>query len=165
MEAISGLTRCTNVVQKVNSSVLAFYRDGEVQPTGILFEMHVSLTTLLHRKWIINSRGYANIIPSKEDIVYGFIFELTQADERRLDKFEGKEYERLNKQVKLVTVKDSYKKGTVTALVYIDIVRKDDDVPKDEYVDRINMAVKDGLKEGIPKEYFDKYIRPFIPER
>jgi len=128
--------------------------------------LHISLTTFLYRKWIINSRGYANIIPSKDDIVYGFIFELTQADEQKLDKFEGKEYERVNDiQVELVKVKDSYKKGTVTALVYIDIKRKKNDVPKDEYVDRINMAIKDGLKEGIPKEYFDKYIRPFVPER
>ena len=128
--------------------------------------MHISLTTFLYRKWIINSRGYANIIPSEDDIVYGFIFKLTQADEQKLDKFEGKEYERVNDiQVELVKVKDSYKKGTVTALVYIDIERKKNDVPKDEYVDRINMAIKDGLKEGIPKKYFDKYIRPFVPER
>src|SRR6266540_2732199 len=63
---------------------------------GIFVRMHVSLTTFLHRKWIINVRGYANIIPSKKDIVYGFVFELTQADERKLDKFEGKQYERLN---------------------------------------------------------------------
>ncbi len=124
--------------------------------------MHVSLTTFLHRKWIINVRGYANIIPSKKDIVYGFVFELTQADERKLDKFEGKQYERLNIRFEFATVN---KGSTVTALAYIDTERKEIDVPKDEYVDRINMAIKDGLKEGIPKEYFDEYIRPFIPER
>jgi len=161
MGAISGLNRCANVAQKASSSVLAFCRDGKIQPTVFCIYRQN-----LYRKWIINSRGYANIIPSKGDIVYGFIFELTQADERKLDKFEGKEYERTNDiKVELVKVKDSYKKGTVTALVYIDIKRKKDDVPKDEYVDRINMAIKDGLKEGIPKEYFDKYIRPFVPER
>lgn len=54
-------------------------------------------------------------------------------------------------------------KKTIDALVYIDTASTSPDVPKTEYIHRINMAMQDGLKNGVPQSYIDKYIRPFIP--
>lgn len=112
----------------------------------------------ISRKWIINTRGYANIIPSPGDIVYGFIFELTLKDERSLDGFEGWSYK---KSYIPITLKKSQE--MVTALVYVDVERREIGESKREYVHRCNCAIVDGLKEGIPKGYVDRYIRPFIP--
>jgi gamma-glutamylcyclotransferase len=53
---------------------------------------------------------------------------------------------------------------TIDALIYIDnnsisFAGK----PKKEYILRINMALQDGIENGIPQPYVDKYIRPYIP--
>lgn len=56
-------------------------------------------------------------------------------------------------------------KKTIDALVYIDITNTNPDVPKTEYIHRINMAMQDGVKNGVPQSYVDKYIRPFIPAK
>ncbi len=109
------------------------------------------------RKWIINTRGYASIIPSPGDIVYGFIFELTPKDERSLDGFEGWSYKKLYIPI------TKGPQEMVTALVYVDVERTEIGESKKEYVHRLNNAIVDGLKEGIPKGYVDRYIRPFIP--
>lgn len=120
------------------------------------------------RKWIINICGYATIIPSKGDLVYGFIYELTPEDEKILDGYEG--------------VPDNYIKEifpiqgssggdgnptegiTMNALVYVDVQRTTESKPKTEYIYRMNMAIADGIGKGIPRDYFEKYLRPFIPE-
>jgi hypothetical protein len=49
-------------------------------------------------------------------------------------------------------------------LVYIDCERTEDDKPREEYIFRMNMGIKDGIEEGIPKEYVDRVLRLFIPE-
>jgi gamma-glutamyl AIG2-like cyclotransferase len=125
-------------------------------------------STVSDRCWIINQRGYANIIPSTGDYVYGFIYELAPKDEVSLDKYEGvpHNYEKRTIPVQLKTSPgdgETPTKKTIDALVYIDIVSTSPDVPKTEYIHRINMALQDGLKMGIAQSYIDKYIRPFIP--
>ena len=41
-------------------------------------------------RWIITEeRGYANIIESKDDYVLGFVYEISDTDEKRLDGNEG----------------------------------------------------------------------------
>ncbi|KAF9532190.1 hypothetical protein CPB83DRAFT_847384 [Crepidotus variabilis] len=114
-------------------------------------------------KWIINTRGYANIIPAVPDLVYGFVFELTPEDEKELDTYEGSGYQKEYHSIDLVEAKDTYSAGTRTALIYIDTERLKEGISKKEYVYRINMAIKDGLEQGIPKDYIDRYLRPFIP--
>lgn len=52
---------------------------------------------------------------------------------------------------------------SVTALAYIDVERRQIGHPKEEYISRINNAILDGVNAGIPMDYFNKYIRPFIP--
>ncbi|KAJ6463847.1 hypothetical protein C8R47DRAFT_1326893 [Mycena vitilis] len=41
-------------------------------------------------RWIINGRGYANIVPGYvDDEVWAFVYELSPADEELLDGYEG----------------------------------------------------------------------------
>lgn len=50
-------------------------------------------------------------------------------------------------------------------LIYIDRKRMKDSEPKKEYIYRMNMGIKDAVKEGMPKEYVDQVMRKFIPEQ
>ena len=124
---------------------------------------HSSTTSV--RRWIINQRGYANVIPSKGDYVYGFIYSLNPKDEASLDIHEYA-YDKRIIPVQLKTSPghgETATKKTIDALVYVDTVSTSPDVPKTEYIHRINMALQDGCKNGVPQSYIDKYIRPFIP--
>lgn len=118
----------------------------------------------MDRRWIINERGYANIIPSPGDIVYGFVFELTAADKRSLDEYESSTYERLYLPIDLIPKDDAANRRSVKALIYVDVERKRECKPLEEYIHRMNMGITDALKEGIPADYTTKYLRPFIPE-
>ena len=125
---------------------------------------------LLHpdRCWIINQRGYANVVPSSGDYVYGFIYELNPKNEASLDIYEGSPriYDKKIHPVQLTMSSgdgETATERTIDALVYIDTNSTSPDVPKTEYIHRINMALQDGLENGVPRSYIDKYIRPFIP--
>ncbi|KAI9851590.1 MAG: hypothetical protein M1838_003302 [Thelocarpon superellum] len=71
-------------------------------------------------KWIINSRGYANIVPSSDDVVYSLIYHLRPQDERALDGHEG--------------VPDAYVKKTLQVDRLVEVGRTAG-VPK-RYIDR-----------------------------
>ena len=120
----------------------------------------------LDRRWIINDRGYANIIPSPGDIVYGLVFELTASDEKSLDSYESSSYEKLYIPVDLVPKNDSdaVNRRSVESLIYVDVERKKESEPVEEYIYRMNIGIRDALKEGIPAGYIEKHLRPFIPE-
>lgn len=121
---------------------------------------YIGIATLRDWKWIINNRHVANIIPSPGDIVYGMIYSLTPKDEEALDGFESVPYAYV-KNIFEVEMADGEK---VDSLVYVDVKRLDEDTPRAEYVGRMNYAISDALEKGIPKDYVDKYLRPFIPE-
>ena len=118
----------------------------------------------MDRRWIINDRGYANIIPSPGDIVYGLVYELTPSDESSLDKYESSTYEKLHIPVDLVPKDDAVRRRSVESLIYVDVERKKESKPVEEYIYRMNMGIRDALKEGIPASYINKYLRSFIPE-
>lgn len=118
----------------------------------------------MNRLWFINDRGYANIIPSPGDIVYGLVFKLTAEDESSLDTEECPDYEKFYFPVDLIPKINAGNKCSVNSLIYIDVEMKSKSVPLKEYIYRMNMGIVDGLKEGIPADYIKKYIRPLIPE-
>ena len=118
----------------------------------------------LDRRWIINDRGYANIIPSPGDIIYGLVYELTASDEGSLDRYESSAYTKLHIPVDLVPKNDAANQQSVKTLIYVDVQRKREREPVEEYIYRMNMGIRDALKEGIPAPYIKKYLRPFIPE-
>ncbi|KAJ7286058.1 Butirosin biosynthesis, BtrG-like protein [Mycena rebaudengoi] len=120
-------------------------------------------------RFIINGRGYANLIPSKGDGVYAFLYELSASDEEALDGYEGvpHSYVKQTLPVEYFGGKDYGEvrqgKRIVDALVYIDVVRQNDGPIQTEYILRMNFAIADALEEGVPKAYIDKYLRPCIP--
>ena len=120
--------------------------------------------SLAHRRWIINVRGVATIVPSPGDIVYGLVYELTASDKRSLDTYEGSGYKILHFPIDLVPKDDPTNRHSVNSLIYIDTKRNIEGEPREEYIHRMNMAIIDALKEGIPADYIDKYLRRFIPE-
>ncbi|KAL8827758.1 MAG: hypothetical protein Q9191_002997 [Dirinaria sp. TL-2023a] len=138
---------------------------------------YVGVARLPAYRWIINSRGYANIVSSKDsaDVVYGLVYDLTAADEVQLDINEGvpEAYTKETMKATLWTAKDEehdYTQGRDAAgqekdlLVYIDREKTKGDKPKQEYVHRMNMGIKDALEKGMPQDYIDQAIRSFIPQ-
>jgi gamma-glutamylcyclotransferase len=49
----------------------------------------IGIGTLSGYRWIINTRGYANIVKSEGDYVLGMIYEISSNDEKTLDRKEG----------------------------------------------------------------------------
>lgn len=92
------------------------------------------------------------------------MFELSEADEATLDRFENvpRAYEKEIEAVEF-TSKDGSIPSKTEVLIYIDHKRIKPNKPKAEYISRINKGIEDGVKEGIPESYFEKYFRPFIP--
>ncbi|KAG5729062.1 hypothetical protein E4T56_gene15686 [Termitomyces sp. T112] len=125
---------------------------------------YVGTAILSQWKWIICSAGYANIVPSPDDIVYGMIYTLTPEDEAKLDGYEGVPYNYLKYTLPVKVLKGEGQGTSIDALVYVDVERLDEGPPRHEYIARINHAFKDGKREGIPQTYIDKYIRKFIPK-
>ncbi len=90
------------------------------------------------------------------------MYELTTADEHDLDLYEGSTYEKKILPVKLERTEGG-EEELVRALIYIDVLRKEQSHPRKEYIYRMNMGIADALDEGVPADYIEKYLRPFIP--
>jgi hypothetical protein len=139
-------------------------------------------------RWIINERGYANVIqpdsPSPSptttataDEVYGLVYALTPADEARLDINEGvpkaytKEFHTVefwpspspnNNPPSSVDVTKPPEEKSM--LVYVDRKRLVASSPKKEYVHRMNRGIADAVSMGVPKGYVERVLRRFIKE-
>jgi len=92
-------------------------------------------------RWIINRRGYANVIPSKGDYVEGVLYWLTEVDEGRLDVKEGVAGGSYRKEYLHVQFN-----GQLTlALVYVDPI-SEEGRPKAEYITRIEAGIRDAQR-------------------
>lgn len=141
-------------------------------PTSV----YIGVGRLLDYRWMINDRGYANVVyaPGTDSHVYGHVYRLAPSDERALDRNEGVPFAYTKEilSVELWVLQDNGIPGNVKGrpekremLVYIDRKRIEDDRPKEEYIHRMNMGIEDGVKHGIPNEYFDRVLRPVIPAK
>jgi cation transport regulator ChaC len=97
-------------------------------------------------RFIINSRGVATVVPDPLGKVYGILWDLTQRNEKTLDRYEGVKwgtYQKVEMNVKM----DSGR--PVSSLVY---VARDDTPgkPRDDYMERILAAAK---FHDLPEEY------------
>lgn len=54
--------------------------------------------------------------------------------------------------------------GERDMLVYIDRQRVEPDVPRKEYIYRMNRGIADAVELGMPREYVDGVMRKFIPD-
>ncbi|KAF2226844.1 hypothetical protein BDZ85DRAFT_55379 [Elsinoe ampelina] len=130
-------------------------------------------------KWIINDRGYANVVEvSKDDSItidysYGLVYCLSPSDETRLDGNEGvpvaytKEYLEVEfwESHDGKPVDRSEKSEKVKMLVYISRDRTKSDRPKHEYVYRMNQGIRDAVASGVPQAYVDDVLRKYIPDK
>jgi gamma-glutamylcyclotransferase len=107
-------------------------------------------------RWIISTRGYANIVKSTPDEVHGVVYEITKSDEETLDRCEGVNSGSYRKEILFVEVNGQNQ----SCLVYVDPVIHAGK-PKEEYIERINKGVLDAK---LSPEYVRRYIREFIPE-
>ncbi|KAF5349652.1 hypothetical protein D9756_008795 [Leucocoprinus leucothites] len=116
-------------------------------------------------KWIICERGFANVKRSPGDILYGLIYELSETDEKNLDGYEHVPVYYLKKYhtITFLGTTSSPEKSETKALFYINGEWLKESPPNPEYIYRMNMAIADGIKAGIPEDYMEKYLRPFIP--
>lgn len=105
-------------------------------------------------KWIINSRGYANIIKSSNDFVLGTVYSITKADEYSLDTFEGVSSKCYEKFILQIRVDNS----EIPCLVYVD-PKTDVGTPNFEYIKRLNKGFIDAK---LPNEYYKKYWESFL---
>ena len=107
-------------------------------------------------RWIISTRGYANIIKSEPDEVRGVIYEISESDECGLDECEGVHCGAYRKELMMIEAEGQ----CVECLVYVDPVEQEGE-PKQEYIERINKGV---LDSKMPVDYIDRYVRKFIPQ-
>ena len=133
-------------------------------------------------RWIINSRGYANIAETGagSDEVWGLIYDLAPADEVRLDVNEGVPYAYEKAMIPVEFWAEGQLPGgreataataataaavVVEMLVYIDYRRcsGEGNKPRDEYVHRMNQGIRDALHEGVPESYVNGVVRRYIP--
>lgn len=117
-----------------------------------------TIAKLSNYKWIISARGYANIVQSPGDEVWGMIYKLPPSDEASLDRYEGVP----NSYVKEMIPVELAGGAQEDVLVYIDHLRTEDGTVKTEYIGRMTNGVKDAVDKGIPVEYFEKYFVKFL---
>lgn len=86
---------------------------------------------LMGFRWIISSRGYANIIKSEKDEVHGVVYKISEEDELSLDKYEGVRNGSYLKEMMNVEID----KTVYRCLVYIDPTETEGK-PKGEYINR-----------------------------
>jgi gamma-glutamylcyclotransferase len=137
----------------------------------------LGIASLKNHKWIINTRGFANIVLEQSE-VWGLVYSLTPVDIDRLDKNEGVPWA-YTKEIHEIEfwpsssknadfVETSIEIGKVqpvkaNALVYIDRQRVEEGEPREEYIYRMNHGIIDALKVGIPPLYIEQVMRRFIP--
>lgn len=106
-------------------------------------------------RWIITARGYANVVKSETDEVHGIVYEISESDEKHLDRFEGVHIGNYRKEILKIEIAGESRE----CLVYVDPV-EEEGKPKREYIDRINKGIYDSR---LPSDYVNHYIRKFIP--
>ena len=136
-----------------------------------------SIAILRNHRWIINERGYANVLPASpgpsraEELVWGIVYSLRPFEEEMLDKSEGLPwaYSKEDMDVEAVSISDdgrSTRREVVRALVYIDRERVQESYPFPEFVLKMSEGIEEGMKRGIPRTWIDSVIRGYlvIPE-
>lgn len=122
----------------------------------------IGLGILRGWKWFVNTRGWANVVRSQVDCVYGLVYEISPSDEEKLDKYECVHegiYTRETVEIEL----QSTDKEVVGCSIYIDDNMKEDWEAGDDYIYRMNMGINDAKAIGLPEWYIEDYMRRFIP--
>ena len=114
----------------------------------------IGIAQLSGYRWIISTRGYANVVKSSNDDVWGVIYEISIQDEAKLDGYEGvstKCYLKENLDILI-------DRGIKNCLTYVDPITEIG-IPSYTYSNTINEGI---LDSKLPEEYVEKYLRPKI---
>ena len=76
----------------------------------------VGIARLENHRFLINDRGVASIVESVRSVVYGLLWDISETDEKQIDRYEGVRKGLYHKSILSVGVQESQ---TVDALVYI----------------------------------------------
>jgi gamma-glutamylcyclotransferase len=105
---------------------------------------------LIGYRWIITARGYASVVRSVADLVFGTVYEISDADEERLDLYEEVGDGSYRKALLPVETET----GAMGCLVYIDPLQQEGQ-PREEYVERIKHGIRDAR---LPSLYVERYL-------
>ena len=131
--------------------------------------------------WIINERGYANVIPftsppSSKDAkgkdgqegVWGILYTLCPSDEESLDLYEGvpraytKEYHSVQIHTSMPSPASSSELKSRQVLVYVDRLRTKEGVPKEEYVWRMKRGIREAGEKGFDRKWAERVMGRFL---
>jgi len=105
-------------------------------------------------KFIINNRGVATVIESKDDYVEGGLYEVTNDCLESLDGYEGVssgDYDKTKLQVE-------YENETIEAYIYIATCEKESKNPRQGYMKTVLTGAKDfNLSDDYIKMYLEIY--------
>lgn len=105
-------------------------------------------------RWIITTRGYANIICAEQEVVEGVLYEISTADEAALDEYEGVAAGCYFKK----TLAVCHEGKEIEAMVYIDPTVCEGE-PREEYVGRMTAALREAdLSPGYVARYMGRFI-------
>ena len=105
-------------------------------------------------RWIISTRGYANVVKSSNDDVWGVIYKISIQDEAKLDGYEGVSTKCYLKENLDILIDRRIK----NCLTYVDPITEIG-IPSYTYSNTINEGI---LDSKLPEEYVEKYLRPKI---
>ena len=105
-------------------------------------------------RWIITERGYANVVKSSDEDVWGIIYEISISDEEKLDVYEGVSTKCYVKE-NLDIVMDGKIQNCLT---YVDPITEEG-VPTSTYANTIDEGIRDSK---LPEEYVENHLRPKI---
>lgn len=117
----------------------------------------VGMGILCGYKWIITKRGYANVVKSLDDDVWGIIYKISSKDEKELDMYEGVKKKCYTKENLEISIDGKIH----NCLIYVDPIMSEG-IPTTTYIDTINEGLSDSK---LPEEYVEKYLRPKIPSQ
>lgn len=105
---------------------------------------------LIGYRWIITTRGYASVVRSISDLVFGMVYALSEADVERLDVCEGIWEGACRKELLQVETE----RGKLSCLVYVDPLQVEG-APKEEYVEKLKKGIRDAR---LPSLYVERYL-------
>ncbi len=105
-------------------------------------------------RWIITTRGYANVVPCQQEAVEGVLYEISDSDEAELDRYEGVAQGHYEKKTVRILLN-----GEVTqAMIYIDPITEEGR-PREEYVRRIENGIRDA---ELSPDYVERSLRRWL---
>lgn len=105
-------------------------------------------------RWYVSERGYASLMPSSRDRVFGLVYSISDTDEVELDRCESAAgYVKSE-----VTVR--FKGDDMSCMLYVD-PNTEEGRPKKRYAAEIRKGIKDAK---LPADYVKRYLEKFLAD-